>query len=169
MPLTGQLSTMPLPDLLQWIQTGQKSGRVELRRSDAVRVIFFRNGRLTASESSDEADRFGWTLVRSGVLTSADLQKARQVQSQSSTSLGSALVELGLFSVQEVRSFLREKLEDEFAEIASWREGEFLFVGEARVPDRFVALNDDAIAVYLAATHHRRRPNDAAPIDQPRP
>lgn len=155
MPLAGQLSTMSLPDLLQWVLFGRKSGRAEFRRAGSIRGLYFRNGRVIASESSDASNQFGTHLVEGGYLSLEEFAKAREVAEDGSASLGSILVRIGLLSEAEVKKLLKRKLEKEFAEIGSWRDGDFSFVEETELSSEFIPLDEDPMAVFLLVTRHR--------------
>jgi len=150
MPLAGQLSTMPLPDLLQWVQSGRKSGRAEFRGANSIRGIYFRSGKVIASESSEGSNQFGTHLMEGGFLTSEEFAKARDVAENGSTSLGSILVGIGLLTEREVKRLLKRKLENEFADIASWREGDFVFVEDTELSSEFIPLDEDPIKLFLA-------------------
>ena len=167
MPLAGQLSTMSLPDLLQWVQFGSKSGRAEFRKRGSIRGLYFRNGRVIASESSEAANQFGTHLVEGGYLTNDELAKAREVAEDGSTSLGSILVRIGLVTESEVKRLLKRKLENEFAEIGSWRDGDFSFVEEAELSSEFIPLNEDPMTLFLAARRNCELSETAASQSRP--
>jgi len=77
MSLQGSLSTMPLPDLLQWIAAVRKTGTLELLRGKGSKRILFREGRVAACASDEPADRLGHFLVSRGRITVAAAVMAR--------------------------------------------------------------------------------------------
>ena len=54
MSLKGNLRTMQLPDVLQWLSSGRKTGILHLRSPKGIaKKIFFRKGSVISTASSD--------------------------------------------------------------------------------------------------------------------
>ena len=103
MSLTGNLNTISFPDLLQLLSTGKKSGTLTLKRQRLQKQIAFRSGNIIfAASVNDKEDLFGQMLLKRGRLSKADLKRALQIQRTQGKKLGTVLIELDLFSREEV-------------------------------------------------------------------
>ncbi|HEX4950361.1 MAG TPA: HDOD domain-containing protein [Blastocatellia bacterium] len=52
MSLQGEIQTMPLQDLLQWLELVHKTGTLTVEYGQARQKVFFRNGEITTASSS---------------------------------------------------------------------------------------------------------------------
>src|SRR5215216_3676467 len=71
--LRGTLSTMPVSEVLQWMEHNRKSGTLQIETSSFWKKLYFRDGFIFFASSSRDDERLGQFLIRKGVLTSAAL------------------------------------------------------------------------------------------------
>ena len=64
MPVSGDLATLDVADLLGWIQVRAKTGHLLLGRGATEKRLRFDAGRLTSSTSNDPRETLGQALVR---------------------------------------------------------------------------------------------------------
>jgi hypothetical protein len=86
--LTGNLCTMGLPEILQWISSGRKTGTLELQHESIRKRILFRDGNIHSSWSNDPRESLGQYLVRSRRITEEQLFKALLRQESQGRLLG---------------------------------------------------------------------------------
>ncbi|HKJ05749.1 MAG TPA: DUF4388 domain-containing protein [Geopsychrobacteraceae bacterium] len=79
--LKGNISFMPLPDLLQWLETNKKSGELSLSGKGVSQSFYFEEGSIIFVSSSKEGQRFGEVLAQGGTLEEMEVELAL-VQSQ---------------------------------------------------------------------------------------
>ena len=127
MPLVGNLATMPLPDLLQWIGSAGKTGRLEIARGRVRKNILLRDGKLIGCTSDDPSDMLGHHLVARGSITEVALREALQRQQADRIPLGEALVAMGLLTRDDLRRHLEQKTEEAIFGLFVWPGGEFRF------------------------------------------
>jgi hypothetical protein len=125
--LAGDLRTMPLPDILQWVETGRKSGTLQVKRSSVEKRIVFNEGRIHSSSSNDPRESLGQFLVRDNHVTEEQLFKALLRQESEGRLLGSILVTDGVLSEDELKLTLRRKAEETIYDVFLWPEGQFQF------------------------------------------
>ena len=65
MSITGNLKTMELAELLQWLSQGRKSGTLHINNSKVEKKIFFEEGTIVSSAASDPKEYLGHFLVGS--------------------------------------------------------------------------------------------------------
>ena len=134
MSLTGNLNTINFPDLLQLLSTGHKTGTLTLTRSTLQKQIAFRNGQIVyACSANDKEDLFGQMLLKRGRISKADLRRALQTQRTQGKKLGTVLIELDLFSREEVIEALKLQIEEIVYTLFGWNEAQFAF-DEGRLP-----------------------------------
>ncbi|HEX5043056.1 MAG TPA: DUF4388 domain-containing protein [Candidatus Polarisedimenticolaceae bacterium] len=137
MSLQGSLSTMPLPDLLQWIAAVRKTGTLELLRGKGSKRILFREGRVAACASDEPADRLGHFLVSRGRITVAALRDALARQESSGKHLGALLVEGGLLTEEDLAHHLEAKAEETLISVFDWHDATFTW-HEGALPEGYV-------------------------------
>jgi len=130
MSLGGNLRTMSLPDVLQWIALGQKTGTLHLRRGATETRIMFREGSVFSSWSNDPRHSLGQYLIRERRVSEEQLFKALLAQEREGPLIGSILVAEGLLSEDDLRQTLAFKAEETIYELFLWPEGEFEFKDE---------------------------------------
>ncbi len=82
MGLTGNLKTMALPDILQWIAGGQKTGTLHIERRSIQKRIVVRDGLIFSSWSNDPRESLGQFLIRLRLVTEEQLFKALLAQEE---------------------------------------------------------------------------------------
>ena len=125
--LSGQLTTMSLPDLLQWASRGQKTGTLLIRDERVSKKIHFLAGLIIGSSSTDPGDYLGQVLLSEGLITEEHLREAMELQARSKVMLGRLLVQRGLVTEERVAAVLRHKAEETIYSLFLWADGTFEF------------------------------------------
>lgn len=149
MGLSGDLRTIDLPEVLQWISRGQQTGTLEVERGSVRKWIAFKSGLIHSSASNDPREYLGQFLVRDGFITEEELFEALLRQDAEGRPLGAILTEDGKLSQQQLRAVLKEKAEETIYDLFLWVEGAFSFK-DGDLPDKMsVHLSLDPTAVIL--------------------
>jgi hypothetical protein len=127
MSLRGNLKTMSLPDILQWIAAGQKTGTLHLERRSVKKRIIVRDGQIFSSWSNDPRESLGQFLIRERLVTEEQLFKALIGQEEKGRLLGSLLVAEGMLGEDDLRLALQAKAVETIYDLFLWPEGEFDF------------------------------------------
>jgi hypothetical protein len=127
MSLRGNLKTMSLPDILQWIAAGQKTGTLHLERRSVRKRLIVRDGQIFSSWSNDPRESLGQFLVRERMVTEEQLFKALLGQEEKGRLIGSILVADGVIEEDELRLALQAKAVETIYDLFLWPEGEFDF------------------------------------------
>jgi hypothetical protein len=125
---------MPLPDLLQWLGSGQKTGTLQIERKRAVKTIRLREGHVVGCSSDDPAHRLGQFLISRKRINEDQLRQGLQIMEQTSQQLGQTLVEMGALSQEQVLGELKAQAEEIIYGLFDWSDGVFRF--EETVDDR---------------------------------
>jgi len=150
MSIAGNLKTMPLAELLQWLSQGEKTGTLVIHNAQVEKKIFFERGMVVSSASTDPREYLGHFLVSHGFITEEQLATGMRRQTETKVLLGKILNDMGAIGPAELNAMLRLKCEETIYEIFSWKEGEFRFLEEfPQQPMVRIAL--DVTALVLEA------------------
>jgi len=127
MSLSGNLRTMSLPDILQWIAQGRKTGTLHLSRGAVQKRLSFKDGSIFTSWSNDPRESLGQFLVSQGFVTEEQLFRALLAQENEGRLIGSILVDAGILSEPNLARALRAKTEESIYDLFLWPEGDFQF------------------------------------------
>lgn len=127
MSLRGELRTMALPDVLQWIASGRKTGTLHVERRSMQKRIILREGNIFSSWSNDPRESLGQFLIRLRLVTEEQLFRALLGQEEKGRLLGTILVADGVLSEDDLRRALKAKAEETVYDLFLWSSGQFEF------------------------------------------
>ncbi len=149
MGITGNLKTMQLGELLQWLSLGSKTGTLLIDGHGVEKRIYFQDGRIASTSSSDQREYLGHFLVSNGFITEEELKMAMEVQEESQILLGKILVMINAIAEADLLRLMRKKAEESIYNVFLWTEGEFEFV-EGEMPDqKMVPLSLDVTGILM--------------------
>jgi hypothetical protein len=149
MGLTGNLRTMDLPEILQWVSLGHKTGTLHLERGSIEKRISFREGGIYTSWSNDPRESLGQYLIRHHRLSEEQLFRAMLRQEERAQPLGTVLLDEGLLEEEDLRGLLEQKAQETVYDVFLWPEGRFEFV-DGELPEAgLVFLDLDVTHVVL--------------------
>jgi hypothetical protein len=129
-PLSGNLRTMPLPDLMQWLAMSRKTGTLVVRGRDFTKRIFFSEGEVSGVASDNPRERLGYYLVGWSYLSEEQLRDLLAEQEEQGRMLGDLVVELGLVPEGDLARLLRVRAEETIFDLMVWEEGDFRFLDD---------------------------------------
>ena len=138
MAIEGPLKELGIHDVFQLLDLSRKTGALrvtsELRHNQGT--IYFEEGTIVFAEIRSNPHPLGGLLMRTGKITEADLERARDMQQRQGDKrrLGEILVSLGAITQREVERQVRFQIEEVVFEVMSWNEGYFSF-NEERISD----------------------------------
>ncbi len=135
MSITGNLSTMPFADLVQWVASAHKTGTLVIDGATYTKKIYFRRGYLIAVASDNPREMLGYYLVGWGYLLEEDLRYIVEMQDHFQVMLGELMVLLGRLTREELDFVLRLKSEETIYDLILWDEGNFRFL-DNELPQR---------------------------------
>jgi hypothetical protein len=145
----GSLSSMALPDLLQWASRAQKTGTLVLRDERIAKKIHFLGGLVIGSSSTDPGDYLGQVLLSEGLISEEHLREAMETQARTKVMLGRLLVQRGIVAEERVAAVLKHKAEETIYSLFLWSEGEFEFLDGELPPTEQVRIKIQIEEVLL--------------------
>jgi hypothetical protein len=134
MSISGNLKTMQASDILQWLAQGGYTGTLVVSNGQVEKSIYFRDGAVISSASTDPKEFLGHFLVSHGFISEEELAAAIRKQEQTRTLIGRILVDQGSISEEDVHKMLSLKAEESIYDFFMWPEGEFRFL-DGELPD----------------------------------
>jgi Domain of unknown function (DUF4388) len=149
MGISGNLSTMHVSDLLQFMATGRKTGMLRLDRGKIVKEIYFEKGLIIGSNTNDPKEYLGQLLIHYGKLDESQLRAAMQIQRESGGRLGEILVETKVLPEAEVAEILRIRTVDIIYDLFIWEEARFELHDNELPPAHFIRIEVDPTKVIM--------------------
>lgn len=149
MSITGNLKTMELAELLQWLSGAMKTGTLVVENGKVTKQIFFRDGMIVSSASTDPKEHLGAFLVSHGFITDTELGQAIRMQESNKMLLGKILTTIGAISEKDLHRMLRLKAEESIYDVFSWPEGDFRFLDQQLPTSNMVPISIDVAGLVL--------------------
>jgi len=149
MGINGNLRTMSVSDLLQFLASGRKTGTLKLGRGSIVKQIYLENGLIVGSTSNDPRELLGQVLLHYGKIEEAQLQTAMEIHRQSGGKLGIILSERGFVSQDDVIEVLRTRTLEIIYDLFIWEEAEFEFFDNEPVPADLIRIHVNVTSVIM--------------------
>jgi hypothetical protein len=131
MAIEGPLRELGIHDVFQLLDLSRKTGilRVTSELRHNAGTIYFEDGAVIYAEIRSNPHPLGGLLLRSGKITDADLERARDMQARQGDQrrLGEILVALGVITPRELQRHVRFQIEEVVFEVIGWNEGYFSF------------------------------------------
>ncbi len=155
MSLSGNLKTMDLAELLQWVTLGRKTGSLTFVRNKTKNYIFFKDGRIISSRSNEPTKRIGHYLLFQGKINEMQLKQALELQLQSRIFIGKLLVEAGHINQAELEEALVRRTEEVIYDLFLWDEGYFHFTAHCFNLDELILINLDINAIIFEGVRRK--------------
>jgi tetratricopeptide (TPR) repeat protein len=148
MAIRGSLREASLPDVLQLLAMGKKTGCLSVTHRNNFGYIYFDRGRIAYASIVNRRDRLGDLLVKAGLLTRVQLDGAITVQAADpNRRLGDILVSQRLVSREALHEQVRTQIEEAVYYLFTWSQGTFNFEPDIRPEeqDYLAAINPESL------------------------
>jgi tetratricopeptide (TPR) repeat protein len=136
MAIKGSLKEASLPDVIQLLFLGRRTGCLALADRQNFGTVYFDEGNIVYATIVNRRDRLGDILVRSGRITPEQLQQAVDRQGgEREQKLGEILVQQDAISRDELQRYIRVQIEEAVYYLFTWSSGTFNFEAGVR-PER---------------------------------
>ncbi len=149
MGLKGDLTTMGLEDIFQWLAVGKKTGVLELKGFLHTKRVFFHDGKVTSVWSSDPREYLGQYLLAYNRINEEQLREALATQEDENQLLGRILVSRQLITEAEIRRIVQLKVEESIYDTFLWEVGSFEFFDGQAPPQKTMQLSLDVTGIVL--------------------
>ncbi|MBI4521929.1 MAG: tetratricopeptide repeat protein [Gemmatimonadetes bacterium] len=128
MAIRGSLKEASLPDVIQLLALGQKTGCLSVTDRSSFGYIYFDKGRIIFASILNRPDRLGELLVKHDVITRQELAAAMEQQAQQpGKRLGRILIERGHLTQSQLQRHISMQIEEAVYHLFTWSQGTFYF------------------------------------------
>src|SRR3990167_6798622 len=128
MAIRGSLQEAGLPDVIQMLHLGRRTGCLALADRGRHASLFFEDGWVIHATIVNRPDRLGDLLVKSGMVSPAQLNEAMRMQARpGGQRIGEVLVGLGALTPDQLRAMVRRQVDEAVYALFNWRSGTFTF------------------------------------------
>jgi tetratricopeptide (TPR) repeat protein len=148
MAIRGSLKEASLPDVLQLLALGQKTGCLSIVDQTNIAHVYFERGRINYASIVNRRDRLGDILVKNGKITQQQLDHAVERQArQRDKRLGELLIDSGALSRRDLEQYMRLQIEEAVYFLFTWTRGTFNFEADVHpeAQDFLVAINPESL------------------------
>jgi curved DNA-binding protein CbpA len=115
--------------LLHRIYSNRITGKLQLVHGHVERTLFFNFGQLVFATSSDRNDSLGDLMLRSGALNQREFEEASALVITGQR-FGSAIAEMGIYTVDEISSWIQRQLTQITASVLDYGSCRFYFFNQ---------------------------------------
>ena len=147
MAIRGSLREASLPDVLQLLAMGQKTGCLSIGDRSNFGYIYFDRGRISYARIVNRRDRLGDILVKNGIIDQTALDEAIDLQTNDKRLLGEILIERNLLTREELHHYVRLQIEEAVYYLFTWTQGTFSFEADVTPDDQpfLVAITPESL------------------------
>lgn len=128
MAIKGSLKEASLPDVVQLLFFGRRTGCLALSDRQRFGSIYFEDGWIIYATIVNRRDRIGDLLLRAGTITREQLEQALAMQAVArGRRLGEILVNIGALTPEELKRVVRFQIEEAVYTLFAWTQGSFTF------------------------------------------
>ncbi len=150
MAIKGSLKEASLPDVLQLLAMGKKTGCLSVTHRNNFGYIYFAQGRISYASIVNRRDRLGDMLVKNDIISQADLDGAIAEQTkQRQKRLGELLIELGALTREQLHQYIRVQIEEAVYYLFTWNQGTFNFEADVQPEEQDVVVSINPESLLL--------------------
>ncbi len=148
MAIKGSLKEASLPDVLQLLAMGKKTGCLAVTHRNNFGYIYFDKGKISYASIVNRRDRLGDILVKAGSITQEQLEQAITAQAKHRDKrIGELLVAGGAISSEGLHEQIRLQIEEAVYFLFTWTQGTFNFEADVlpEEQDLLVSINPESL------------------------
>jgi len=150
MALEGSLKEFGLADILQLIYYQRKTGELTVQGSfDRVRLLFYEGNIVFAESAKRGESRLGMILVKKGIITKEELERALGEQRARGGKLGHTLIKMEALSKEELKQMLTNQFTELVSYLFTWRQGRYEFKPQGIALDKDVPISLDTQHILM--------------------
>jgi tetratricopeptide (TPR) repeat protein len=148
MAIKGSLKEASLPDVLQLLAMGKKTGCLAVTHRSNFGYVYFDKGRICYASIVNRRDRLGDLLVKAGSITEAQLEAAIAAQTaHRDKRLGELLIAQGAITRDKLHERIRTQIEEAVYYLFTWTAGTFNFEADVKPEEQdfIVSINPESL------------------------
>lgn len=126
--MSNAINEFPVPIIFKKILKDEMSGELIVNHKDAVRNLFFINGRLEFATTTAENEHLGDVLLKTGKIDREQLRLALEIRSNVPTKIGEILAKTCDLAMGEIYEALTKQVKNIAVSLFPLKEGEWRFI-----------------------------------------
>ncbi|MEP6992851.1 MAG: DUF4388 domain-containing protein [bacterium] len=148
MAIKGSLKEASLPDVLQLLSMGKKTGCLAVTHRNNFGYVYFDKGLISYASIVNRRDRIGDILLKSGTISQEQLDAAINAQGlYRDKRIGELLVAQGAVTRDALHAQIRLQIEEAVYYLFTWTQGTFNFEADVHPEeqDLLVSINPESL------------------------
>ncbi len=127
--LQGNIEKFTLPEILQLIASGRKSGTLGVQQDDSIIMVYFDKGDIIYGYGPRQTYHLGQLLKDKKIISETQLEQAITIQAknQNSKRLGEILISKKFIDRSDLEKVVIEQIEELLYSLLTWKTGSFKF------------------------------------------
>ncbi len=150
--LNGDLSGFTLPDIINLIAVGKKSGVLKMTRGAESRSLHWEDGEVVFARSNSVRDSLGNFLVRKGIIT-PEQNASSAAKIDGSTRHGKVLVRMGFITADQLLWAVKQQVLEIVYSLFHWKSGFFEFTDEKIDSKEKITLAMSTMKIVMEGIH----------------
>ena len=146
--LKGNLSALPLPELLIQLRRTGSTGILSMEAEGTRKAVYFHNGRVVFATSNSPNDRLGETLLRLGKISVEEYEMSL-AQISHGRRQGKVLIEMGAMAPQDLWEGVETQVREIVFSLFEWPAGDFVFEATTLPQKEKVTVSFDPLTLVL--------------------
>ncbi|MHB8481793.1 MAG: DUF4388 domain-containing protein [Nitrospiria bacterium] len=140
---TGNYTFADLPDIFENLRVTKTTGVLKLHQGKAVKSLFFKEGRIIYASSSENEDRLGDILLKTGKINKEQYKISSDFIKKTGKRHGSILVEMGAITPKDLFEGLKRQIREIISSIILWDVGGDFEFQQGELPPHIIPLPID--------------------------
>ncbi len=127
--LQGNIEKFTLPEILQLVASGRKSGTLGVQQDDSIIMVYFDKGDIIYGYGPRQTFHLGQLLKEKKIISETQLEQAIAIQAknQNSKRLGEILISRKFIDRADLEKVIIEQIEELLYSLLTWKTGSFKF------------------------------------------
>ncbi len=130
MPLTGNIETFHITNVLQLLHNDQKTGILKVTWKDEAITVYIKQGNMINATKSHEKNRLGDLLIKHGIINEKQLKECLKDSKKKNITLGKVVVEKEYATANALGKIIFKQAENAIYDLFFWEKGEFEYIDE---------------------------------------
>jgi hypothetical protein len=154
MVFSGDIKDFSLPEILQLIGMGRKTGKLTVNNGGDGICVYFKDGFAVFFHPLYKKDKLGEVLVKSETVKKEHIDKALRKQNKMSKKggrlrLGTILVDMGFLTSEDLVQFIEVEIKNGISKALSERKGKFEFASEYDLSEEDITASLEVERIIL--------------------
>ncbi len=149
--LQGNIEKFTLPEILQLLASGRKSGTLGIQKDDSIVMVYFKEGQIIYGYGPRQTFHLGQLLKEKGRINDQQLEQAIAIQAKTENlkRLGEIMISRNFIDRADLENVVKKQVEELLYSLLSWSNGSFKFYENQFPTEEEITVNISVENVIL--------------------